>query len=51
MGVHPGMRFSVDPWDPSYGGSVETDEPRPSFPTKGLTLKFRIGGARNETAG
>ena len=23
MGAHPGMRFSVDPWDPSYGVSLD----------------------------
>ena len=26
MTVHPGMRFSVDPWDPSYGVSVDVVE-------------------------
>ena len=25
MTVHPGMRFSVDPWDPSYGTSLDTE--------------------------
>ena len=24
MAPHPGMRFSVDPWDPSYGVSLDT---------------------------
>ena len=24
MATHPGMRFSVDPWDPSYGVSLDT---------------------------
>ena len=26
MTVHPGMRFSVDPWDPSYGVSLDVAE-------------------------
>ena len=26
MTVHPGMRFSVDPWDPSYGVSLDAAE-------------------------
>ena len=26
MTVHPGMRFSVDPWDPSYGVSLDATE-------------------------
>ena len=23
VAAHPGMRFSVDPWDPSYGVSLD----------------------------
>ena len=26
MGGHPGMRFAVDPWDPSYGVSLDVAE-------------------------
>ncbi|MDT7578797.1 MAG: hypothetical protein QOK35_57 [Pseudonocardiales bacterium] len=26
MAAHPGMRFSVDPWDPSYGVSLDAAE-------------------------
>jgi hypothetical protein len=26
VAAHPGMRFSVDPWDPSYGVSLDADE-------------------------
>jgi len=43
--VHPGMRFSVDPWDPSYGVSLDAAEGQSRQEVDaGVELNFRTPG-------